>query len=209
MVDDRINHIPKEMPGRLVPDVQVPEDWFDDIGVVDERDDTRRVAAQSVQLARHAAAIPAHSWVVSEQFEHFQQPATAGVVPETAFLLHQLKQQLHGCLVVLFDHLAERQLVKGLGVVRIGRESGLEFGRGGGPPVTWPSKNSWLRSVVTSGFSCSSAGRLFRLASAVASARAFTTSRRRSQMSSNSLCRAEKPAAAGKQRRRKVAYVVD
>ncbi len=108
MVDDRINHIPKEMPGRLVPDVQVPEDWFDDIGVVDERDDTRRVAAQ---------------------FEHFQQPATAGVVPETAILLHQL----HGCLVVLFDHLAERQLVKGLGVVRIGRESGLEFGRGGGP----------------------------------------------------------------------------
>ncbi len=133
MVDDRINHIPKEMPGRLVPDVQVPEDWFDDIGVVDERDDARRVAAQSVQLARHAAAIPAHSRVVSEQFEHFQQPATAGVVPETAILLHQLKQQLHGCFVVLFDHLAERQLVKGSGVVRIGRESGLEFGRGGGP----------------------------------------------------------------------------
>ena len=76
MVDDRINHIPKEMPGRLVPDVQVPEDWFDDIGVVDERDDARRVAAQSVQLARHAAAIPAHSRVVSEQFEHFQQPAS-------------------------------------------------------------------------------------------------------------------------------------
>ena len=81
MVDDRINHIPKEMPGRLVPDVQVPEDWFDDIGVVDERDDARRVAAQSVQLARHAAALPANPRVVPEQFEHFQKPAPAWRLP--------------------------------------------------------------------------------------------------------------------------------
>lgn len=80
-VDDRINHIPKEMPGRLVPDVQVPEDWFEDIGVVDEGDDVHRVARQSVQRTRDAAVTPANPRVVPEQFEHFQQPASALRLP--------------------------------------------------------------------------------------------------------------------------------
>ena len=82
----------------------------------------------SVQQARHAPAVLIYSRVVTQQFEHFQQRAAAGVVAETAIGVHQLEQQLEGCIVVPVQNLAQSEPISCPLIAGLGREFRLQRG---------------------------------------------------------------------------------
>ena len=56
---------------------------------------------------------------------------TGRVVSEAAIFLHKVQQQLHCRIVILIDHLAQRQQVQRLVIIDIRRDPRLEFGHGG------------------------------------------------------------------------------